>query len=275
MPHITGMFCNNLYGAKPPVFIIIKALKHCPRELQCHVACGFIWLASTTNGWMDRYTFVMWSICFVTWLKQFREGLPHLRDKRAVLLLDGHTSRENPLAIELLDVNGVNVVVLPSHTTHILQLFDIMLASPFKHELSKIIQSRIRDPASFTDSSHAASLRRICVDGVVEAWNTVCTMRNCLIGAKKAGLLPCGSQEPLTSKYVRNLTELEQQEVDKRMAANANRLNINCSLLNARIEEIRTKLASTGTCRFCQRKLESFGNMNAFVKESRQTRKNP
>ena len=268
MPHITGMFCNNLYGAKPPIFIIIKCLKHCPNELQFLVRSGFIWLASSANGWMDRLTFLMWTICFIGWLQQYREGFPHLRNRRALLLVDGHSSRENPLAIELFNAFNVDVVVLPAHTTHILQLFDIILASPFKNELSKIIQTKMRDQSSFDGMSNAASLRHISITSVVESWNRVCTTKNCLLGARKAGLLPCGSHEPLQSKYVRELSEFEQQQVNMRANANANRININCSMLNNRIDEIRDKLASSGTCGFCRKKLETFASMEAFVRET-------
>ena len=270
-PHITGMFCTNLVGAKPPVFIILKGLKHCPEELVSFVRCGFFWLASTSTGWMDRFTFIMWSILFVGWLCQFRCGFPHYMNQPALLLLDGHTSRENPLALELLASNNVNVVILPAHTTHILQLFDIMLASPLKSELSSLLQKRMRDDSNFTDRNHAADVRRLCISSLIEAWNKVCTPTNCITGARKAGLYPVSSAEPLKSKYVRELTTVEQDIVNRRTIANTNRLNINNSLLNTRIEEIRNKLSTSGTCRFACKHLNEFQNFLDLVRVSFRT----
>ena len=268
LPHTTGMFCSNLYGAKPPLFIIIKSLKHCPVELEPLVRCGFIWLASSSTGWMDRYCFLNWVICFTLWLRQFRHGFPHLNNNKALLVLDGHSSRENPLALEVLEANNVNVVVLPSHTTHILQLFDIMLASPLKKELTALLRSRVKDESLITAPNRSASLRYLVISSLIEAWNRVCTTFNCKNGARKAGLLPVGAVEPLKSKYVRELNEKEQEVVNKRANAAANRLNINNSLLNQRIDEIRTKLEATATCKFCCRKLESFQSFQELTELS-------
>ena len=268
IPHITGMFTNNLLGAKPPPFVIIKGLKHCPKELEPLVRSGFVWVASSANGWMDRYCFIMYTICFVFWLNSFRQGFPHLRNHRALLLLDGHGSRENPLALEIFEACGVNVVVLPPHTTHILQLFDIILPSPLKKELSKLIRERLKDESNFATLNHTAAVRYLTITSLVESWNRVCTLANCQVGAQKAGLLPAGPTEPLQSKFVRELSDAEQAIVDRRAAANINRLNINNSILNPRIDEIRTKLAASATCSFCRRKISSFADFEALSKEA-------
>ena len=184
------------------------------------------------------------------------------------MLIDGHTSREIPLALEILASQNVNVVVLPSHTTHILQLFDIMLASPLKNELSTLLQKRMRNEEIFRRANHAADVRFLCVSSLCEAWNHVCTLSNCLEGGRKAGLLPLSPAEPLKSKYVRELSQQEQDIVDRRILANQNRLNINNSLLNPRIEEIRTKLAASRTCDFACKRLGDFRSFQDLITAS-------
>ena len=48
-----------------------------------------------------------------------------IRNNLALLIVDGHKGRENPLAIKLLKDNSINTFVLPLHTSHITQMFDM------------------------------------------------------------------------------------------------------------------------------------------------------
>ena len=64
----------------------------------------------------------------------YRMKLPsHVRDTRAVLFLDGHSSRGCPIALWLLDKANVEVIIEPANTSHVVQMFDVCLASPFKN----------------------------------------------------------------------------------------------------------------------------------------------
>ena len=65
MPHITVMCCTNVIGIKPPLFIIVPELKSIPDELKQQVQVGKVWLASTTSGWMNRWSFALWSFFFI------------------------------------------------------------------------------------------------------------------------------------------------------------------------------------------------------------------
>ena len=66
---------------------------------------------------------------------------PHLRIQRALVILDGHLSRECPLALIYLALHGIDILTLPAHTTHVLQMFDVGMASPLNAKFTELIQS--------------------------------------------------------------------------------------------------------------------------------------
>ena len=267
IPHITGMFCTNVFGSKPPPMFIIKELKNCPPELAYLWRSKQIWLASSANGWMDRYTFLMWCVCFAGWIQEFRTGFAEFADKYVVLILDGHGSRENSLGIEILEHYKIIIIVLPSHTTHVLQLFDVVLASPTKKLFTDLFRKALQDQTRQISGNETATKRKLAIECMVQAWNTKCTTEACINGAKKVGIYPVSASEPKTSKYVRELTP-DEQVVVNRIANNANsRLNINCSILNNRCDEIRTKLQQTNNFPFCCKKLEDFPTIKDMCRQ--------
>ena len=123
------MLAANVIGDGPPPFVILSELKNLPSELEQFVASQQIYVGSTKSGYMTREMFTFWVICFINWLSYYRLTLPEaIRSKKALIICDGHTSRENPLALCLLRKANIAVIVLPSHTTHVLQMFDVGLA---------------------------------------------------------------------------------------------------------------------------------------------------
>lgn len=64
-----------------------------------------------------------------------RMKLPtQIRNARAVLFLDRHSSRRCPIALWLLDRANVEVIIEPANTSHIVQMFDVCLASDAKNK---------------------------------------------------------------------------------------------------------------------------------------------
>ena len=100
MPHITGMMCTNVVGEGPPPLIILSGLQSIPEELKEFAECGQVWFGSTQSGYMTRSMFTYWIVCFINWLSSYRLKLPsNMRECSVLLIMDGHTSRENPLAL--------------------------------------------------------------------------------------------------------------------------------------------------------------------------------
>ena len=154
MPHISGMMCNNVLGVALPPFIILAGLKKLPQELQALVFSGQIWVASSTNGYMTKELFLIWVFHFISFLSEYRTKLPvDVREEKGLLILDGHTSRENPLALCLLRKFRIDVMILPSHTTHVLQMFDVGLASPLKKKFTERFRKLLKEIEENEDRS--------------------------------------------------------------------------------------------------------------------------
>ena len=91
---------------------------------------------------MTRDTFLIWTFHFLTFLTDYRAKISDEKIyKDALLILDGHTSREYPLALALLRRANVHVLVIQSHTSHVLQMFDCMITAPLKKDFSKYFES--------------------------------------------------------------------------------------------------------------------------------------
>ena len=68
----------------------------------------------------------------------------NIRSHRALLILDGHASRECPIGLLLLRNAKIDVLTLPGHTTHVTQMFDVILASPLKTEYTKLLNKLLK-----------------------------------------------------------------------------------------------------------------------------------
>lgn len=141
--HFTIMFSHNLIGTLIPLFVIIPNLQNCPEEIEKYINLGQIWCVSTERGWQNGESFLIWYINFINWLSNYRLTLDaSISDQKALLIVDGHTSRENPISLYILKTLNIDVLVLPSHTTHLLQMFDVVI---------KVIIKRIDlDPTQYS-----------------------------------------------------------------------------------------------------------------------------
>ena len=174
------------------------------------------WFASSMKAYMTRELFLLWSFNFINWVSNFRQKLaPEIRYKKALLVLDGHVSRECPLALYWMAQHGIHVLVLPSHVTHVLQLFDVALTAPMKNKFSHVFRKTVlENDRNF--SSKAAHIRYAAVHAAITGWEAACTADNCKNGAKKTGIRPYSVDVLLENPYVRKLNEAEQEQYDRR-----------------------------------------------------------
>ena len=117
--------------------------------------------------------------------------------------MDGHNSRENPLALALLRRARVKVYILPSHTTHVLQMFDVGLASPLKKEFTSKFRKELK-----------------------KLNTTPSTPINCESAAKTTGTYPVSAEAAKMSPFVRKLTDAEREKFEARKRRNENRVSI-------------------------------------------------
>ena len=84
---------------------------------------------------------------FVVWLTHFIEKVRSRKEKKVLLLLDGHASHtKNVEALNMARENGVILLALPGHTTHRLQPLDVTFFKPLSSYYINEIETWLRRP---------------------------------------------------------------------------------------------------------------------------------
>jgi hypothetical protein len=107
--------------------------------------------------------------------------------------------------------SNVDLLILPGHTSHVLQPFDISIASPLKREFKEAlireslptIEDLINGDPHVLKKATSAMLRKRLVESFLTALNRSCTFKNIRSGFRAAGLFPLDPSVPLTNCYVR------------------------------------------------------------------------
>lgn len=95
---------------------------------------GFFHWSGAESGWINKEIFFQWTdLVFIPEVKKRRELLmPDCPNRRALLLVDGHSSRACAETMIKLQQCDVDVFCIPSHTSHILQPLDCGVNRHFK-----------------------------------------------------------------------------------------------------------------------------------------------
>jgi len=134
---ITAIECIGASGVALPPLLIFKA-KY-TNSAWIPASAPENWKFSTsTSGWTsDNHAY--------EWLTTLFEPETRRNDgKRRLLLLDGHGSHLTARFIAFCIDKSIDLVVLPPHTSHILQPLDIGVFSPLKRALSAEIEKLFR-----------------------------------------------------------------------------------------------------------------------------------
>ena len=233
IPHITAMCCCNVIGDKMPLFIILNSLKKLPNDLKKYEETGDAIFSSTSSGWQTRDTFLWFAICFINWLTIYRLKLDKtIRNSPAILIVDGHKSRECPVAIKMLKQNNIKLFVIPAHTSHVTQLFDVGIGSPMKSFFSDMLKKLIEN---FDKNGNCVGqLRSFTVQAAIAAWDVKCNKYACIKAAKLTGLNPINDDYLQSSAFVSDLTPDVLKIIStKKQSRNNNLLNINCQLISS------------------------------------------
>lgn len=129
----TTVICAvNAAGFYVPPMLIFKR-KRFTEQLMKDSPPGAVG-ACSPNGWVDSGLFVKWLTHFISVVKPSPA-------RKVILILDGHSSHKTLAAIELARENGVVMMSLPPHTTHMLQPLDKTifgsLKAKYNHECDK------------------------------------------------------------------------------------------------------------------------------------------
>lgn len=204
--HVTCICTINAAGMAWKPFIILPMLQNLPEELrEFQTQCIF---ASSPSGWITSKIFLIWCLFFIGEINKHREILRATYGDKAkttpcVLIVDGHKSRINSEAIELLFMNNIQLIILPAHTSHVTQPFDICVAAPLKLSLQKFSDNPpLWAKQRVEKLCETAKKRYLLVLNVIDAWKQAASTRNVKMGFFKAGIVPFNVDEPLKNAFV-------------------------------------------------------------------------
>lgn len=208
--HITGIVCYNPYGQHPKPGIILSQLKNLPADMMQFVDNADFY--SSPTGWITSDVFAKWAVNFARWVNRWRAGLDPLRKNRRVLLLmDGHTSRRNLDAIHYLWQNRIDVLTFPGHCTHVMQPFDVGVASPLKARLRQEIHEmeQTMGDGRFRGWTQAAVKRYTLVASFLESFAKAVTPLNARSSFRATGIYPWDLARVLLSRYLTMPTQAQ------------------------------------------------------------------
>ena len=130
-------------------------------------------IASQSSGWMTGRLFLAFAYYFVASISTYRLQLPlQLRGKTIYLFVDNHPSRCNSKAIELFAMNNIKLITFPAHCTHVLQPFDVGVASSFKLNMTSFrFSATIKDKV--VGMNDASKARYLTISSIINAWNMI------------------------------------------------------------------------------------------------------
>ena len=198
--HMSAMVTINASGESVPPMIILSNLQELPQDLRefQHAA----WWASSPNGWMTKRLFTCWAVNFAHWLAKYRAKINVHESMPALLFVDGHSSRINYTALEYLRRANCVVIILPAHTSHITQAFDVSIASPLKAIYKQLLHNFTREHKRAGAYFSAALVRRIAVQAFLDALRTATTITAQRCAFEAVGVCPFNPNRPLSSPFV-------------------------------------------------------------------------
>ena len=203
--HITAMITINAAGDQiPPYLLLPKVLL--PKTCITFVQKKYLNIGGSPNGWMNDENFVEWGKWFIAFVIELRKERGYPPDQRAVLFLDGHGTRNNKEMMQLFKNAYIDVIIFPSHLTHLMQPFDVIIAAPFKKALSELGYALLSlvDHKNLNESEF---IRLVQVVAIIDAHRKAVTITNCSKAFSNSGLFPRDPEIVLGKKNVKKSTK--------------------------------------------------------------------
>ncbi|XP_046663524.1 MFS-type transporter clz9-like [Homalodisca vitripennis] len=172
----TVVCCSSAAGMYVPPLIIFKRMRMCD-DLKVGAPPGSV-VDISENGWIN-------SELIVKWLRHFIATVKPSKERKVLLLLDGHTTHSKNLeALEIARDAGVIMIQLPGHTTHRLQPLDRSFFKPFKGYFIQAVDKWLRTNPGLRVTQYQISQL------LKEAYCKAATIENSCNGFKCSGVWP-------------------------------------------------------------------------------------
>jgi hypothetical protein len=138
LPRLSRIVSISADGVALNPFVILKNLQHLGDLVDQESHCFF---ATSTNGWITKSFCTYYALVFCAQISHCRLRLPAgIRDQDMPLIIDGHKSSPNLVATIILFFNGIDVLVLPAHSSHLLQMFDVAVTVHLKIAFKGVVE---------------------------------------------------------------------------------------------------------------------------------------
>lgn len=190
--HISFGLCVSAVGSytQPLVIFPLKTLPPLPESV-----IKFFAISGQENGWINAEIYKEWVVHkFIPHVQALRDSDPYFSNARALLIIDGHSSRDNDALNALCALHGIDVIVLPAHSSATLQPLDLGVNGAFKTILGqcwKVVDNED------TETQHA---RLLAVS--TQCLTTAMTPLYITEGFSKTGIFPFSVDAPLSSEMV-------------------------------------------------------------------------
>jgi hypothetical protein len=126
-----------------------------------------------------------------------------IRNAPILLIMDGHKTRLSYEAAVLLDMFNIELLILPAHSSHLLQPVDVAVASPVKTEFKKKMDAALGRLMAADPEKREKSelLREVMVESFLVALEKGATFENIISGFRKSGIFPLERSVPLSSQF--------------------------------------------------------------------------
>ena len=209
----TVITCVSASGfALPPMMIYPR--KRIAEKLK-QGATPETYFECSDSGWINEELYIKW----------FKFFLAKIPPTRPVLLIeDGHSSHISIDVIQLARDNGIHLLCLPAHTTHLLQPLDVGVFKSLKSKFSVACKNYLSShPGQVITTDVLASL-------LAQSWHESVTAINIMKGFRKCGIYPLNPGEisdrqlapshafrpPIDSKSVSKEDEEQEKLYQKR-----------------------------------------------------------
>jgi len=175
---VTAIECISATGEKIPPMIIFKGTNLLSTWLPQPRPAGWMF-SCNESGWTSNYHGMGWIEHFEA---RTRNNLQSL-DEYRLIICDGHDSHISAGMVNFCIQHRIHLILLPPHSSHLMQPLDVAVFGPLKRALSLQISRLLRSGITRIQKGE-------WVERYVEARERAITKANILGGWRGAGLFP-------------------------------------------------------------------------------------
>ncbi|EAX95505.1 hypothetical protein TVAG_054840 [Trichomonas vaginalis G3] len=207
------MVCFAANGWLGPSVIVVSKSSTLDKNLK-DIVQGRIYLNSSDNGYMNDAIFLTW--CHLLVGKINIELRNDDINRKILLLIDSHYTRENANSLIYLQKNNIDVLTYPGKCTASCQPHDVVMSKPFKDQFIKNLRTEIREfKEAHKSEPDQATLKAMVIETAHEAITKVVDGKSAFNAFASCGYLPYNPAKLLTKNNT-NYHKLEDSEQEKR-----------------------------------------------------------